>query len=42
LQEAIREKGYEVLYACDPLDELTLQAAEKFQDKQLSDVAKDR
>jgi len=39
--EAIRQKGYEVLYISDPLDEMTLANIEKFSEKQIMDVGKE-
>ncbi len=38
--EALREKGYEVLYMVEPVDELVLQHLVEFEDKKLKSVGK--
>jgi molecular chaperone HtpG len=38
--EALRAKGYEVLYMADPIDEWVLQKLEEFEDKKLISAAK--
>jgi molecular chaperone HtpG len=38
--EAFKEKGYEVLYLVDPVDELLVQSLTEFKDKKLRSVAK--
>jgi len=38
--EAPRQKGYEVLYLCDPVDELLVQSVHQFKDKNLKSVTK--
>ena len=38
--EAVKEKGYEVLYLIDPVDELLVQSIMKFEDNKLKSVAK--
>ena len=39
--ESIKKKGYEVLYVSEPIDEMTLQNIEKFQDKDIFDVGRE-
>jgi len=39
--EKCNKLGYEVIYACEPIDELALQGVAKFQDKEILDVAKE-
>lgn len=39
--EKIKEKGYEVLYVSEPIDEMTLQNIEKYADKTVADVGKE-
>ncbi len=38
--EAFREKGYEVLYLVDPVDEFAIQGIDEFEDKKLKSVGK--
>lgn len=39
--EKLKQKGYEVLYLSEPIDEMTLQNIEKFQNKTVVDVSKE-
>jgi len=39
--EAVKEKGYEVLYVSDPLDEMTLSNIENYGEKPIMDVGKE-
>lgn len=39
--EKFKQKGYEVLYVSEPIDEMTLQNIEKFSDKEILDVGKE-
>lgn len=34
--EKLKQKGYEVLYVSEPIDEMTLQNIEKFSDKPIT------
>src|SRR6478736_9760592 len=40
--ESVRQKGYEVLYLSDPVDELLVQSLHEFQDHKLKSVTKGR
>eukprot|EP00595_Chromulina_sp_UTEXLB2642_P002669 CAMPEP_0196763398 /NCGR_PEP_ID=MMETSP1095-20130614/4014_1 /TAXON_ID=96789 ORGANISM="Chromulina nebulosa, Strain UTEXLB2642" /NCGR_SAMPLE_ID=MMETSP1095 /ASSEMBLY_ACC=CAM_ASM_000446 /LENGTH=712 /DNA_ID=CAMNT_0042116513 /DNA_START=76 /DNA_END=2214 /DNA_ORIENTATION=- len=39
--ERLKNKGYEVLYISEPIDEMTLQSIEKFSDKDIIDVGRE-
>ena len=39
--EKLKQKGYEVLYVSEPLDEMTLQNIESFENKQIIDAGKE-
>eukprot|EP01036_Dinobryon_divergens_P024372 gene24370-32817_t len=39
--EKLKQKGYEVLYVSEPIDEMTLQNIEKFSDKPITDAGKE-
>lgn len=39
--ERLKKKGYEAIYVSEPIDEMTLQNIEKFQEKQIVDVGKE-
>ncbi|PSC75445.1 endoplasmin-like protein [Micractinium conductrix] len=39
--EALEEKGYEVLYMTDPLDEYVMQNVQEFEDKEFANVSKE-
>ena len=39
--EKLRQKGYEVIYLSEPIDEMTLQNIDKFQDKTITDAGKE-
>ena len=39
--EKIKQKGYEVLYVSEPIDEMTLQNIEKFNDKMITDIGRE-
>ncbi|KAJ1397365.1 Hsp90 protein-domain-containing protein, partial [Ochromonadaceae sp. CCMP2298] len=39
--EKLRQKGFEVIYLCEPIDEMTLQNIDKYQDKIITDAGKD-
>lgn len=39
--EKIRQKGFEVLYLSEPIDEMTLQNIEKYEDREIVDVGKE-
>ena len=39
--EKLKQKGYEVLYVSEPIDEMTLQNIEKFQEKDIADAGKE-
>ena len=40
--ESVRQKGYEVLYLSDPVDELMVQSLHEFQEHKLKSVTKGR
>ena len=40
--EKIRSDGFEVLYVSEPIDEMTLQNIDKFNEKQITDVGKEQ
>jgi molecular chaperone HtpG len=39
--EKLKQKGYEVIYVSEPIDEMTLQNIEKFQEKLIADAGKE-
>jgi len=39
--EKLKQKGYEVIYLSEPIDEMTLQNVEKFSDKVITDAGKE-
>mmetsp|Transcript_9408 Transcript_9408/g.20815 ORF Transcript_9408/g.20815 Transcript_9408/m.20815 type:complete len:429 (+) Transcript_9408:1021-2307(+) len=39
--EKLRQKGFEVIYLCEPIDEMTLQNIDKYQDKIITDAGKE-
>ena len=39
--EKLRQKGYEILYLSEPIDEMTLQNIEKYKEKDIVDVGKE-
>ena len=39
--EKLKEKGYEILYVAEPIDEMTLQNIERYADKTITDVGKE-
>jgi len=39
--EKLKQKGYEVIYVSEPIDEMTLQNIEKFQEKPIADAGKE-
>jgi len=39
--EKLKKQGYEVLYVSEPIDEMTLQNIDKFNEKQITDVGKE-
>lgn len=39
--EKLKKKGYEVLYVCEPIDEMTLQNIEKYADKTITDAGRE-
>jgi molecular chaperone HtpG len=39
--EKVKAKGYEVICISEPIDEMTLQNIEKFEDKELVDIGKE-
>jgi heat shock protein beta len=39
--EKLKQKGYEVLYVCEPIDEMTLQNIEKLGDKTITDAGRE-
>lgn len=41
MTESLKQKGHEVLYVSEPIDEMTLQNIEKFSDKIITDAGKE-
>jgi HSP90 family molecular chaperone len=39
--EKLKQKGYEVLYVCEPIDEMTLQNIEKYKEKSITDAGRE-
>ena len=39
--ESLKQKGHEVLYVSEPIDEMTLQNIEKFSEKIITDAGKE-